>query len=215
MNFNCGSILKTLLLFHDIVFLQLFLFMMLVIDIIFNWIFNVKICKDLRIRLPLCLNSDKDLQKCIGVLKVVKGSPQLNSLRKTQLLSLRPSDHTWPLTQDYKEVRLIALGNLSNNGKLDCTVVGLSTRPNPLIISKYLQFRTFWSQSKALFVIRCMSNVGSGSKMIGALKVTILCQIFELSVHKMSNFLRISACQWTIPSGLFAKKSHSKLFCSC
>ena len=33
---------------------------------------------------------DKDLQKCIGVLKVVKGSPQLNSLRKTQLLSLRP-----------------------------------------------------------------------------------------------------------------------------
>ena len=147
-------------------FCNFFLFMMLVIDIIFNWIFNLKICKDLKIRLPLCLNSDKDLQKCIGVLKVVKGSPQLNSLRKTQLLSLRPSDHTWPLTQDYKEVRLIALGNLSNNGKLDCTVVGLSTRPNPLIISKYLQFRTFWSQSKALYMIRCILSVVSGSKTL-------------------------------------------------
>ena len=30
------------------------------------------------------------------------------------------------------------------------TLVGLSTRPTPLIISKSLQFRTFWSQSKAL-----------------------------------------------------------------
>ena len=87
------------------------------------------------------------------------------------------------------------------------TVVGLGTRPNPLIISKYLQFRTFWSQSKALFVIRCMSNVGSGSKMIGALKVTIVCQIFELSVHKMSNFLRISACEWTMPNDFLLKKS--------
>ena len=30
----------------------------------------------------------------------------------------------------------------------------------------------------------------------------------------MSTFLRISACQWTMPSGLFAKKSHPKFFCS-
>ena len=59
-----------------------------------------------------------------------------------------------------------------------CTVVGLSTRPAPLIISKSLQYRAFWSQSKALFMIRCMLSVGSGSKMFGALKVTILCQIF-------------------------------------
>ena len=95
------------------------------------------------------------------------------------------------------------------------TLVGLSTRPAPLIISKSLQFRTFWSQSKALFMIRCMLSVGSGSKMFGALKVTIYVKFFKLSVHKMSTFLRISACQWTMPSGLFAKKSHSKFFCSC
>ena len=95
------------------------------------------------------------------------------------------------------------------------TVVGLSTRPTPLIISKSLQFRTFWSQSKALFMIRCMLSVGSGSKMFGALKVTIYVKFFKLSVHKMSTFLRISACQWTMPSGLFAKKSHTKIFCSC
>ena len=96
-----------------------------------------------------------------------------------------------------------------------CTLAGLSTRPTPLIIFKSLQFRTFWSQSKALFMIRCMSSVGSGSETFGALKVTIYVKFFELSVHKMSNFLRISACQWTIPSGLFAKKNHSKFFCSC
>ena len=65
-----------------------------------------------------------------------------------------------------------------------CTVVGLSTRLNPLIISKSLQFRALWSQRKALLMIRCMLSVGSGSKMFGALKVTIFCQIFELSVHK-------------------------------
>ena len=59
-----------------------------------------------------------------------------------------------------------------------CTLVGLSTRPAPLIISKSLQFRTFCSQSNALFVIRCILSVGSGSKMFGALKVTISCQIF-------------------------------------
>ena len=58
------------------------------------------------------------------------------------------------------------------------TVVGLSTRPAPLIISKSLQFRNFWSQIKALFMIRCMLSVGSGFKTFGALKVTILCQIF-------------------------------------
>ena len=100
----------------------------------------------------------------------------------------------------------------SNRG---CTLVGLSTRPTPLIISKSLQFRTFCSQSKALFMIRCMLSVGSGSKMFGALKVTIYVKFFKLSVHKMSTFLRISACQWTMPSGLFAKKSHTKFFCSC
>ena len=58
------------------------------------------------------------------------------------------------------------------------TVDGLSTRPAPLIISESLQYRTFWSQSKALFMIRCMLSVKSGSKMFGALKVTILCQFF-------------------------------------
>ena len=50
---------------------------------------------------------------------------------------------------------------------MDCTVVGLSTTPDPLIISKSLQFRIFWSQSKALFVIRCMLSVGSGCKSLG------------------------------------------------
>jgi hypothetical protein len=59
-------------------------------------------------------------------------------------------------------------------------------------------------------MIRCMLSVGSGSKKFGALKVTIFVKFFELSLHKMSNFLRISACIWTIPSGLFAKKNHSK-----
>ena len=105
--------------------------------------------------------------------------------------------------------------NLIISPNLHCTLVGLSTRPAPLIISKSLQFRTFWSQSKALFMIRCMLSVGSGSKMFGALKVTIYVKFFKLSVHKMSTFLRISACQWTMPSGLFAKKSHTKFFCSC
>ena len=74
------------------------------------------------------------------------------------------------------------------------TLVGLSTRPSPLIISKYLQFRNFWSQSKALFMVRCILSVGSGSNTFGALKVTIYVKFFELSVYKMSNFLRISAC---------------------
>ena len=92
-----------------------------------------------------------------------------------------------------------------------CTMVELSTRMAFLNIDQSLQFRIFWSQS----MIRCMLSAGSGSKMFGALKVTICVNFFELSVHKMSNFLRISACQWTIPSGLFATKNHSKFFCSC
>ena len=96
-----------------------------------------------------------------------------------------------------------------------CTLVGLSTRPAPLIISKSLQFRTFWSQSKTLFMLRCMLSVGSGSKTFGALKVTIYVNFFKLSVHKMNTFLCISVCQWTMPIGLFAKKSHPKFFCSC
>ena len=97
----------------------------------------------------------------------------------------------------------------------DCTLVGVTSRPDPLIISKCLQNKTFWSQTKALFMIRCMLSVESGSNMFGALKVTIYVKFFELSVHKMSTFLRISACKWTMPSGLFAKKNHPKFFCSC
>ena len=56
-------------------------------------------------------------------------------------------------------------------------MVELSTRPNPLIISESFQYRSFWSQSKALFMIRCMLSVESGSNMFGPLKVAILCQI--------------------------------------
>ena len=56
-----------------------------------------------------------------------------------------------------------------------------------------------------------MLSAGSGPKMFGALKVTILCQIFELSVHKMSNFLSISACKLTMPSGLFAQIISKKI----
>ena len=96
-----------------------------------------------------------------------------------------------------------------------CTVVELSTRTAFLNIDQSLQFGIFWSQSKALFMIRCMWSAGSGSKTFAALKVTICVNFFELSIHKMSNFLRISACQWTKPSGLFAKKNHTKSFCSC
>jgi hypothetical protein len=95
------------------------------------------------------------------------------------------------------------------------TVVDLSTRTAFLNIDQSLQLRNFWSQSRALFMIRCMLSARSGSKTFGALKVTICVNFFELSVHKMSTFLRISACQWTIPSGLFAKKNHTKIFCSC
>ena len=73
-------------------------------------------------------------------------------------------------------------------------MVELSTRTAFLNIDKSLQFRNFWSQSKALFMVRCILSVGSGSNTFGALKVTIYVKFFELSVYKMSNFLRISAC---------------------
>ena len=94
-------------------------------------------------------------------------------------------------------------------------MVELSTRMAFLNIDQSLQFRIFWSQSKVLFMIRCKLTAGSGSKTFGAIKVTICVIFFVLSVHKMSNFLRISAFQWTMPSGLFAKKNHPKFFCSC
>ena len=42
-----------------------------------------------------------------------------------------------------------------------------------------------------------------------------LSKFFELSVHKMSNFLRISACKWTMPIGLFAQKNHTVVVSSC
>ena len=45
-----------------------------------------------------------------------------------------------------------------------CTIVGLSTRTDPSIISKSLQFMAFWSQIKALFMIRCMSVVNVWGK---------------------------------------------------
>ena len=95
------------------------------------------------------------------------------------------------------------------------TVVKLSTRTAFLNIDKSLQFRNFWSQSKAFFMIRCMLSDGSGFKTFGALKVSICVNFLEHSVYKICNFLRISACQWPMPSGLFAKKSHTKIFCSC
>ena len=65
----------------------------------------------------------------------------------------------------------------------ECTVVDLSTRTAFLNIDQSLQFWTFWSQSKALFMIRCMFSAGSGSKMLGALKVIICVKCFELSVQ--------------------------------
>ena len=90
------------------------------------------------------------------------------------------------------------------------TVVKLSTRTAFLNIDKSLQFRNFWSLSKAFFMIRCMLSDGSGFKTFGALKVTICVNFLEHSVYKICNFLRISACQWTMPSGLFAKKVTQK-----
>ena len=98
---------------------------------------------------------------------------------------------------------------------LECTVVELNTRPNPLIISKFLQFRTFWSQTKALFIIRCTLSVESWFKTFRVQKWPYWVQNFEFLLHKITNFRGISGCQWTMPSGLFAKKSHTKLFCSC
>jgi hypothetical protein len=60
-----------------------------------------------------------------------------------------------------------------------------------------------------------MLSAGSGFKTFGALKGQFWVKFFELSVHKMSNFRDISGCQWTMPSGLFAQKNHTKIFCSC
>ena len=96
-----------------------------------------------------------------------------------------------------------------------CTVVELNTRPNPLIISKFLQFRTFWLQTKALFIIRCTLSVESWFKTFRVQKWPYWVQNFEFLLHKITNFWGISGCQWTMSSGLFAKKSHTKLFCSC
>ena len=55
----------------------------------------------------------------------------------------------------------------------------------------------------------------SGFKTFGSLKVTICVNFLEHSVHKISNFLRISACEWTMPNDFFAKKNHPKSFCNC
>jgi hypothetical protein len=92
------------------------------------------------------------------------------------------------------------------------TVVGLSTRPAPLIISKSLQFRTFWSQCKALFKILCMLSVESGFKTFRVQKWPFWVNNFEVSLHKITNFRDISGGQWTILSGLFAKKKSHKIF---
>jgi hypothetical protein len=61
---------------------------------------------------------------------------------------------------------------------LQSTVVELSTRTAFLNIDQSLQFRIFWFQSKALFMIRCMLSAGSGSKTFGAMKVTICVNFF-------------------------------------
>jgi hypothetical protein len=63
------------------------------------------------------------------------------------------------------------------------TVVGLSNRPDPLMFYKYLYFRTFWSQSKALFMIRCMLSVGSGFKTFWAQKWPFWVQNFEVLIE--------------------------------
>ena len=92
------------------------------------------------------------------------------------------------------------------------TVVGLSTRPDPLIISKFLQNRIFWSESKAFIMTRCTLRVGSGFKTFRVQKWPFWVQNFGFLQHKITNFLDISGWQWTMPSGLFAKKI---FFCSC
>ena len=96
-----------------------------------------------------------------------------------------------------------------------CTLDGVTSRPDPLIISKCLQCKTFWSQTKALFMIRCMLSVESWFKTFRVQKWPYWVKIFEFLLHKITNFWHISACQWTMPSGLFAKKNHSIFFCSC
>ena len=86
---------------------------------------------------------------------------------------------------------------------------------DPLIISKFLQFRTFWSQTKALFIIRCTLSVESWFKTFRVQKWPYWVQNFEFLLHKITNFRGISGWQWTMPNGWFAKKNHSKFFCSC
>ena len=75
-----------------------------------------------------------------------------------------------------------------------CAVVELNTRPNPLIISKFLQFRTFWSQTKALFIIRCTLSVESWFKTFRVQKWPYWVQNFEFLLHKITNFQGISGC---------------------
>ena len=86
-------------------------------------------------------------------------------------------------------------------GTLEPTVVGLSTRPSPLIISKFLQFRTFWSQSRAFFMIRCTLTIGSWLKTFRVQKWPYWVQNFEFLLHKITNFRGISGWQWTMPNG--------------
>ena len=52
-------------------------------------------------------------------------------------------------------------------------------------------------------------------KMFGVQKWPFWVQNFEVSLHKITNFRDISGSQWTMPSGLFAQKNHTKFFCSC
>jgi hypothetical protein len=56
-----------------------------------------------------------------------------------------------------------------------------------------------------------MLIVGIGPKTFGVQKWPLWVQNFEVSQDKITNFWDISGCQWTMPSGLFAKKSH-KIF---
>ena len=63
--------------------------------------------------------------------------------------------------------------------------VGLSTRPDPLIISKSFQFRTFWSQSKALFLIRCMISFGSGLKIFGIFRDANVSDLFAKKITQI------------------------------
>ena len=98
---------------------------------------------------------------------------------------------------------------------LDSTVVSLSTRPVPLIISKTLQFRTFWPQRKLFFMIRYMLSVGSWSKTFGALKWQFYVNFLNFQYIKSTIFYIFlhnnGQCQVTF----FLKIYHSKFSCSC